>query len=217
MWYNSGMPRGPRIFFENAHYHITDRGNDKNPIFADDADRIQYLSLLELTKRDFGLLLPAFALMTNHIHLYLVTPKANLAGAMFSLNNAYSHYFNQRHNKTGHLFEGRYKYKLIQDDRYSLALTRYIHLNPVKAGLAQRPEDYVWSSAAQYVGKHDGFADMDTVLDPLGDNPAVRFAKYVEFMSEPIPGKLWRPFDKNRNSVIGDREFKTAHSPHDHD
>lgn len=214
LWYNLGMPRGPRIFFENAHYHITDRGNDKRDIFIDNADRIQYLSLLEATKRDFGLILPAFAMMTNHIHLYMVTPKANLAEAMFSLNNAYSHYFNRLHGATGHLFEGRYKYKLIQDDKYSLALTRYIHFNPVKAGLAAKPEDYTWSSAAQYLGKEDGFADKGVVLDTLGDSPAASLAKYLEYMAEPIPSKLWRPFDKNRNAVLGDSNFRAAHSPH---
>ena len=217
LWYNKRMPRSPRIFFENAHYHITDRGNDKNNIFLDEEDRIQYLSLLEKTKRDFGLLLPAFALMTNHIHLYVVTPKANLSEAMFGMNNSYSHYFNQKHGKTGHLFEGRYKYKLIQTDVYSLALTRYIHLNPVKAGLAARPEDYKWSSAAQYIGKDDGFADKDVVLSPLGDSPAAQGAKYLEFMAETVPGKFWRPFDKNRNAVLGDRDFKTAHSPHNNE
>jgi len=208
------MPRGPRILFKNAHYHITDRGNDKQDIFADDADRIDYFSLLEKTKRDFGLLVPAFALMTNHIHLYLVTPKANLADAMFSLNNAYSHYFNQRHGKTGHLFGGRYKCKLIQDDKYSLALARYIHLNPVKAGLALKPEDYPWSSAAQYIGRDEGFADKEVVLGPLADNPAAALAEYLEFMSAPIPSKLWRPFDKNRDAVLGDAAFRAAHSPH---
>jgi REP element-mobilizing transposase RayT len=209
------MPRGQRIFFENAHYHVTDRGNDKAEIFADIADRIQYLSLLEGKRRDFGFLLPAFALLTNHIHLYLVTPKANLAEAMYSLNKEYSQYFNKKYGRTGHVFEGRYKYKLIQDDKYSLALTRYIHLNPVKAGLTSKPEDYKWSSAAQYVGKEDGFADKDIVLAPLADNPGAAVSKYLEFMAEPIPGKLWRPFDKNRNAVLGDSEFRATHSPHE--
>ena len=215
LWYNLGMPRGHRIFFENAHYHITDRGNDKCPIFTDTEDRFQYLSLLERTKRDFNLLLPAFAMMTNHIHLYLVTPKANLAEAMFALNNDYSHGFNKKYGRTGHLFEGRYKYKLIQDDKYSLALARYIHLNPVKAGLAAKPEDYPWSSASQYLGKDEGFADKDVVLEPLADSPAASLAKYLEYMAEPVPGKFWRPFDKNRNAVLGDQAFRAAHSPHD--
>jgi REP element-mobilizing transposase RayT len=212
------MPRANRIFFENAHYHITDRGNDKVSIFADFDDRLHYLSLIDQVKRDFGLLLPAFALMTNHIHLYLVTPKANLAEAMFALNNAYSHYYNKRHGKTGHLFEDRYKYKLIQDDVYSLVLARYIHLNPVKAGMVKAAEEYGWSSAAQYLGLRGGLADPAIVLDPLSANREKALIKYKEFMAEPLEamtGKNWKIFDKNRNMVIGDREFKAAHSPHE--
>lgn len=212
------MPRGPRIIFENAHYHITDRGNDKIRIFADFDDRIQYLSLLDRIKREFALKLPAYALMTNHIHLYLITPKANLSEAMFALNNEYSHYFNKRHGKTGHLFEGRFKYKLIQNDAYSLALTRYIHLNPVKANLAAKAEDYAWSSAAQYLGLRGGIANPEEVLAPLNDNKETALAKYKVFMSEPfekLTGKYWKNFDKNRNMVIGDRAFKKDHTPHE--
>lgn len=208
---------GHRVFFENAHYHITDRGNDRVPIFADFDDRLQYLTLLDQVKRDFGVLLPAYALMTNHIHLYLVTPKANLAEAMFALNNAYSHYFNKKHGRTGHLFEARYKCKLVQQGEYSLALARYIHLNPVKAGLAEKAEDYAWSSAAQYLGIRGGLADPGIVLDPLSDNREKALLKYQAFLAEPpetFTGKNWKIFDKGRNMVIGDPEFKKAHPTH---
>ena len=178
---------------------------------------MQYLALLDKAKKDFGLLVPAYALMTNHIHLYLVTPRANLSEAMFALNNDYSHYFNKRHGKTGHLFEGRYKYKLIQNDPYSLALARYIHLNPVKAGLSKTPEEYAWSSAAQYLGLRGGLAEPGIVLDSLSDNRQTALTKYLDFMSEPpetFTGKNWKIFDKNRNMVLGDPEFKRLHSPH---
>lgn len=212
------MPRGPRILFENAHYHVTDRGNAKLPIFADFDDRLQYLSLLDKIKTEFGVLVPAYALMTNHIHLYMVTPKANLSEAMFALNNSYSHYFNKKYNRTGHLFEGRFKYKLIQCDPYSLALARYIHLNPVKAGLAKTAEEYPWSSAAQYLGLRGGLADPDIVLEALAGNKEAALAKYLAFLAEPaetLVGKNWKIFDKNRNMVIGDPDFKKAHSPHE--
>ncbi len=208
---------GQRVFFEGAHYHITDRGNDRKPIFSDTADRERYLATLEKIKADFSLLLPAYALMPNHIHLYLVTPKANLSQAMFELNNTYSHYYNKRHGHSGHLFEGRYKCKLIQSDIYSLALARYIHLNPVKAGLAAKAEDYPWSSAAQYLGQKSGLADPGIVLDSLADNRSAALAKYLAFMAEPPEKhtkKFWGNFDKCRNMVLGDRAFKTAHSPH---
>lgn len=208
---------GQRIFFENAHYHITDRGNDKKPIFSDREDRLHYLELLGRIKKDFILKLPAYALMTNHIHLYLVTPQANLGQAMFALNNEYSHYFNKRHGNTGHLFEGRYKCKIVQRDQYSLALTRYIHLNPVKAGLAKQAEDYEWSSSAQYLGLRDGLADPAIVLDTLADSRQAALAKYLDFMNEPpekLTKKFWGNFDKNRNMVLGDPDFKRLHSPH---
>lgn len=212
------MPRGHRIFFENAHYHIMDRGNDKQEIFTDFDDRIQYLTLLEEAKRNLGVLIPSYALMTNHIHLYLVTPRANLAEVMHSLNKNYSQYFNKRHGKTGHLFGDRYKYKLIQSDQYSLALARYIHLNPVKAGLAAKAEEYAWSSAAQYLGIRGGLAEPAIVLSPLSDNREKALAEYMGFMAQPpetYTGKNWKIFDKNRNMVIGDRAFKEAHTPHD--
>jgi len=209
------MPRGNRIFFENAHYHITDRGNDKHDIFADDADRREYLRLLAQGKRDFGLFIPAYVLMTNHIHLYLVTPKANLGEAMLWLNSAYSHYYNHRHAKTGHLFEGRYKCKLIERDRYSLALARYIHLNPVKAGIVKTPEEYEWSSHRQYLSPSmDGLADPSTVMELFGSAHDTRLTAYTAFLNETIPPKLWRIFDKNRNAVLGSPQFRKEHSPH---
>ncbi len=211
------MPRGHRISFENAHYHITDRGNAKVSIFRDFDDRLQYLSILDKIKREHGVLIPAYALMTNHVHLYLVTPRANLSETMLVLNSTYSHYFNRRHGKTGHLFGDRFKYKLVQQDRYSLALARYIHLNPVKAGLAARPEEYEWSSAAQYLGLRGGLAAPDIVLSLLSGERHVALAKYQAFMNEPaesLTGKNWGCFDKNRNMVLGDPEFKRLHSPH---
>jgi REP element-mobilizing transposase RayT len=209
------MPRGPRIFFKNAHYHITDRGNDKRDIFIDDPDRREYLKLLGQGKQDFGLLIPAYALMTNHIHLYLVTPEANLGEAMFWLNNSYSHYFNNRHGKSGHMFEGRYKCKLIQQDQYSLSLLRYIHLNPVKAGIVKSPEGYEWSSHRQYLTPETGgLADTDVIMETLGNTQRTSLAAYTAFLNEPIPPKLWRPFDKNRNAVLGSPEFRKQHSPH---
>jgi putative transposase len=209
------MPRGPRVFFENAHYHIISRGNDKREVFCDNDDRNRYISLLKDMARDLEVIIPAFALMTNHIHLYLVTPKANLAEFMFTLNNSYSHYFNRKHSRTGHLFESRYKYKLIQHDRYSLALTRYIHLNPVKAGLADNAEAYPWSSARDYTGEERfPFIDRAIVLNALSDDPDAALAEYLRFIREPIEGKLWRPFEKNRNMVLGDRDFRAAHPSH---
>lgn len=180
MCYNFGM------FFNDAHCLIT----DNSPLPAE-ADRDSYLEALARLKLDLGLKLPAYALLPDRALLYFVTPGADLRDVMRRFRPDPS----------------RCKYKLLQPERYAAALARFIHLEPVKAGLAAKPEAYRWSSAAQYAGLTEGPADKDLVLPFFG-------GKYAEFMAEPVPGKLWRPFDKNRDAVLGDREFTAAHSPH---
>ncbi len=214
MWYNLGMPNGRIISFEDANYLVTLRGGGGRDIFLDEAGRLEYLELLGRAKHGFSLLLPAYALMPGLVQLYIVTPKANLSEALRWLDGEYSGYFSRARPGAGRPFEERYKCKLIQGCKYALPLARYLHVTPVKAGLAAKPESYRWSSAAQYLGLADGPADKGLVLDGLGNDPAAALAKYIEFMSEPIPGKFWRPFDKNRDAVLGDPVFRAAHSPH---
>jgi hypothetical protein len=174
------------MFFTDAHCLITD-----NSPLPDDAARDAYLAALGRLKADLGLKLPAYALLPDRALLYFVTPGADLRDAM----------------RTFRPDPSRCKYKLLQPEKYSAALARFIHLEPVKAGLAAKPEDYKWSSAAQYAGVSEGFADKEIVLASLA-------GAYAAFMAEPVPGKLWRPFDKNRDAVLGDRDFTAAHSPH---
>ena len=97
----------------------------------------------------------AYALMTNHIHLFFRTLLPNISDAMYTVNGNYAHYFNKRYRRTGHTFESRFKSKLVQEDRYFLGLLRYVHMNPVKAGMADRPEQYPWSSHWAYLGNTD--------------------------------------------------------------
>ncbi|OGR43249.1 MAG: hypothetical protein A2X35_07875 [Elusimicrobia bacterium GWA2_61_42] len=189
------------MFFNNAHCLVTDCGS----VPADDAGRLEYLRLIENARRDFGLKLAAYALLPDRTLLYFVTPGADLHSVMGGIN---------RDRTLPGYAAGHCKYKLIQPEKLSAALARFIHTSPVKAGLAAKPEDYKWSSAAQYLGLAEGPADKDIVLATLGDNPEAQLAKYSEFMAEPVPGKFWRPFDKNRDAVLGDRDFMTAHSPH---
>ena len=98
---------------------------------------------------------------------------------------------------------------------YAAHLARYIHKEAVKEGLAAKPEDYRWSSAAQYLGAAQGPAEPGLVLNYFSADPAEAAAKYAAFLAETAPGKFWRPFDKNRDAVIGDADFEAAHSPHD--
>jgi len=144
--YNALMPRPPRIQFPGAIYHLTSRGNNRQAIFLDDADRTAFLDLLSRSRDRFNFRIFAFCLMTNHYHLFLRTPEPNLAVSLQWLNSTYSARFNRRHHRSGHLFQGRYQAVLIVDEAHWFHLSMYLHLNPVRAGLVDDPADYEWSS-----------------------------------------------------------------------
>lgn len=140
------MARPLRLEFPGALYHVTSRGNEKSTIFRDDRDRRTFLGILaEVIQRERWLL-HSFCLLGNHYHLLLETPLGKLSRGMHSLNALYSQRFNRRHERSGHLFEGRFKALLVEKQSHLLALHRYIVLNPVRAGLAARPEEWIWSS-----------------------------------------------------------------------
>jgi len=156
------MPRAPRINFPDAVYHVTSRGNGRARIFFDDDDRRRFLRQLEDNVRTHAIVLYAFVLMDNHYHLLLRTPRANLSQFMQRLNTSYALYARYKHRKPGHQFEARFKAKLVDEDAYLLAVTRYIHLNPIKiaacrrlsrAERVRRLEAYPWGSYPGYVAK----------------------------------------------------------------
>jgi len=190
------------MFFKNAHCLVTDNGCAA----AGGETRPEYLRLLEKAKKDFGLKLPAYALLPDRALIYFITPGADLHSILgaFGKDKALPGYA-----------AGRCKYKIIQPEKYAAALVRFIHLAPVKEGLAAKPEDYRWSSAGQYLGLHTGPADAEETLKTLAEDAPEALSRYLAFLAEPVPGKFWRPFDKNRDAVLGDREFQAAHSPHD--
>ena len=189
------------MYIKNAHCLVTDSGS----ALEDDAAKLAYMGLLEKAKKDFGLKIAAYALLPGRALVYFVTADADLHSVMGGLG---------RDKSLPGYAAGKCKYKLIQPEIYAAHLARFIHLEPVKAELAFKPEDYKWSSAAQYAGMNEGPADKDVVLALLDGDPARALEKYRTFMAEPVPGKFWRPFDKNRDAVLGDRDFETAHSPH---
>jgi len=146
------MPRKPRLHFPGAVYHVMMRGNQGQDVFIDPADRIRFYLLLQSGIERFGHRIHAFCLMTNHVHLAVQVGATPLARIMQNLGFRYTQYFNRRHQKTGHLFQGRYKALLVEADSYLLELVRYIHLNPVRAGMVARPEDHPWSGHNAYLG-----------------------------------------------------------------
>ena len=140
------MARPLRIEYDGALYHITSRGNERKAIFRDDEDRKNFLDNLLKVDERFNWICHAYCLMNNHYHLIIETPDGNLSGGMRQLNGIYTQYFNRRHKRAGHIFQGRYKAVLIEKESYLLEVSRYVVLNPVRAKAVETPEDWQWSS-----------------------------------------------------------------------
>jgi len=183
------MARRPRIHFAGALYHVISRGNRRQGIFRDEKDLKRLLTYLSHCKIRFPFRLYAYALMKNHIHLFLEVERVPLSKIMQSLLFRYTQYFNRRYRQVGHLFQGRYKAIVCDKDAYLLELARYIHLNPVRARVVKRPEDYVWTGHLSYLGKREeDLIDEGFVLDQLGGNRSSARRRYRRFVWDGMTG-----------------------------
>jgi len=156
------MARQLRIHPPGGFHHVTARGNNKLPIYADDEDRHGFLRILSAACKRGGCDLVAYCLMTNHVHLTLLDHHGNLSDVLRHVKGVYAQRFNQRHGRTGHLFEGRFWNSLLETDSYLAVAVEYVHRNPVEAGLVSRPEDYCWSSYQEYLGLRPSLDVLDT-------------------------------------------------------
>ena len=147
------MARQWRIEYPGAIYHVFSRGNRHQDIFLSDKDRRTFLELLDEISERYGIEVHAYVLMANHYHLLLKTPDPNLSKAMQWLGTTYTHRFHAHNRTDGHLFQGRFKSILVENDAYLLQLSYYIHRNPVRAGIVERLSDYYWSSYPYYAYK----------------------------------------------------------------
>ncbi len=186
------MARPVRMEFPGALYHVTSRGNARQAIFLNDGDRSRFLKQLERCLEQYELRIFAYVLMDNHYHLFVQTPRANLSKFCQRLNTSYALYARYRQKKPGHIFQGRYKAKLVQDESYLQILTRYIHLNPVRtrAWARRSPKErveflcaYRWSSLPGYIRQSAAvdFVCYDALLDFGPDRTAARraYRRYV--------------------------------------
>ncbi|MGA6827823.1 REP-associated tyrosine transposase [Nitrospira sp. NS4] len=196
------MARPLRIEFPGALYHITSRGNARQRVFRDDEDRETFLATLAWVVERFGWRCHAYCLMENHVHLLIQTPQPNLSRGMRQLNGVYTHRFNRRHNKVGHLFQGRFKAILVEQEPYLLELARYIVLNPVRAKMVKSPERYAWSSYRPMVGLAPVPPALETewVLAQFGSTKATARKRYAEFVQDGVgvPG----PWDEVKGQVL---------------
>ena len=156
------MARPLRIEFPGAVYHVTSRGDRREPIFVDDEDRQGLLGVVAQALSRFDAEALSYCLMGNHYHFVLHTRQANLSLLMRHINGVYTQTFNRRHDKVGHLFQGRFKAILVDRDAYLLEVCRYVDLNPVRARLVSKPEAWAWSSYRTHVGQTPAPDWLDT-------------------------------------------------------
>ncbi|MGB5832190.1 MAG: transposase [Thiohalocapsa sp.] len=182
------MARPLRLEFAGALYHVTARGNERRAIFFDnqDGDRQAFLRILRETAERFNWICHAYCLMTNHYHLVIETPDANLSKGMRQLNGGYTQLVNRSRGRVGHLFQGRFKGILVQKEAYLLELSRYVVLNPVRAGMVRRPEDWHWSSYRATVGLEAAarFLCTDWLLGAFGEERRSAVDGYRAFVAE---------------------------------
>ncbi|MHB1379964.1 MAG: transposase [Desulfurivibrionaceae bacterium] len=177
------MARKPRIHLPGGLYHVIFRGNGGQNVFLTDADRYRFYLLLQEGTHRFGYRVHAFCLMTNHIHLALQVGDIPLSRAMQNLSFRYTRWLNWREKRTGHLFQGRYKAVLVDKDSYLLELVRYIHLNPMRAGMSTSPDEYRWSGHLAYLGKEFlPWLTTDWVLSQFGQSVAKARVAYMAFV-----------------------------------
>ncbi len=167
------MPRKMRTWFPNAMYHITNRGVRKMTIFYDEDDYLKYLHLLEETRERYPFHIHSYCLMTNHVHLLIQTINDPISIIMKHLNTNYAKYFNKKHDFTGHVFQGRYGAELIDSVEYELDVSKYIHLNPVRAHMVKKAEEYRWTSYRAFIFNEK--------------NPHVHTARILAYFQQPAP------------------------------
>jgi len=200
------MARPLRIEYKGAVYHTTSRGNARQIIFLNDEDRLGFLKILEEVVARYNWLCHAYCLMTNHYHLLVETPDANLSRGMRQLNGVYTQTFNRKHTRSGHLLQGRYKAIIVEKESHLLELARYIVLNPVRAELVRHPRAWRWSSYRATAGEKEapGFLTVDWILSQFHQDRNRARREYRKFVNEGYGVDIWGEL---RGVILGTNRF----------
>jgi REP element-mobilizing transposase RayT len=213
------MARPLRIQFPDAYYHVTCRGNQRQAIFIDAHDEKIFLKILTRSLEIYNVSLMAYVCMPNHFHLLLTTPEANLSEFMRHFNITYTSFFNRKHKRVGHLYQGRYKAFLIDADNYLLEVSRYIHLNPLRVeNLSDKEIEEKWhvllkekiSSLPGYfsVRKRMDFVNYEFILDYMGGDNRSGRSKYRRFIHRGLQQELDNPLELGTgNGIVGEGQF----------
>jgi len=204
------MARPLRIEFPGAYYHLMNKGDRGNQIFHDDIDRKIFLSLLASAFEMFHVRVFAFSLMDNHYHLLLQTIEANLSRVMHYLNAVYTQKYNRKNKCEGHVFRGRYKALLVDRDNYLLEVCRYIHLNPVRAGLVKVPEKHLWTSHRLYLGLAHlpAWVCVDEISSFFGKDRRSSCHAFDRFVRQGVPDHVMKVYtQKHTPAILGSNAF----------
>lgn len=178
------MPRQARDKSKTGIYHIMLRGINKQEIFHDDGDRVKFINILKRNKRQSQIKVFGWCLMENHIHLLLGEGKEDISISMKRIGIGFAWYFNCKYQRTGHLFQDRYRSEKVETDEYLLTVIRYIHQNPVKARLVRSPKDWQWSSCGEYYGKCNSqinVTDREMILGMFSEDQSIAVARFKEY------------------------------------
>jgi putative transposase len=205
------MARKPRVHSPGALYHVILRGNDRQSIFFDDKDRTRFSFLLQEGIERFGHRIHAFCLMGNHVHVAIQVGEVSLSRIIQNLSFRYTRWINWRQGRSGHLFQGRYKAVLVDADVYLLELVRYIHLNPVRAGMVREPEEHPWSGHRAYLGLETvPWLTTDWVLSQFSGRVLSARRAYERFIWEGKGGKHTEEYYRGSSGdgrILGDDVF----------
>ena len=203
------MARPLRIEHEGAVYHVMSRGNRAEFIFGEDSWKEYFIEVLERTSERYDVEVYAYCIMGNHYHLLVGVPLGMLSRIMHIIQSSYGSYIRRTQKWIGHVFAGRYKSLCVEKENYLLQLSRYIHLNPVREGIARAPEEYFWSSYRYYAGqKKPDWLKVEWLLSEYGKTYRVAQRKYVDFVEAAIGSSLTFPGDQVvGQAILGGKEF----------
>jgi REP element-mobilizing transposase RayT len=202
------VTRPLRVQVVNGVYHVTARGNERKAIYRDDTDRQRFLEVVTATLERFGWRCLCYCLMGNHYHLLARTPQPNLCRGMRDLNGIYAQWFNRRHGRDGHLFQGRYRAVLVETDEHLLTAVAYIATNPVRAGLCQSPAQWRWSSHLATLGQHlPGLLALDELLRHFGTTRTLARQHYRNLTEH----RQLEGITYNKRVIDGSHDFHRIH------
>lgn len=203
------MARSLRIEFPGAVYHVMSRGNIRQPVYLEAGDHTNFLNLLLQVAQKYNWLCHAYCLMPNHYHLLIETVDGRLSSGMRHLNGVYTQRFNRRHQRCGHLFQGRFKSVLVEKEAYLLELARYIVLNPVRAGLVKHPSEWKWSSYPDTMraNKQSPLLSRKWILSQFSDKHDEACRQYRDFVDSALSNASSK-IQTGPHHCLGDVEFK---------